>query len=616
MGEPQRTALEAVARKDGYPAFEVREQNAKGHLVRAGRRDEYVVVYYLEPLEGNEAAVGFDVAEDSVRRQALTLARDLGRPIATSLIRLLRDRGEGFLMVRPVYASGLPHGTIEERRRSLRGYVTAVVRIADLVEIPLREVRHEGIELRLYDETAPGPQRLLYVHPQSAGATITEPGAVRGAGLGMTSTFEIAGRRWTVRASPGPRYPAAHRAWQAWAVLAAGLLFTGLLGAFLLVMTGRARKVELLVDQRTAELVESHQAVQQLASIVESSSDAIIGKTLEGIIVSWNAGAERTYGYTLDEVRNRHISMLHPTDGRQEGSEIFDRIRAGDRLTNLETVNVTKEGRLIEVSLTVSPFRDAAGRVIGAATIARDITDRKALERVKDEFVGTVSHELRTPLAAIKGFVELVADGEAGPVTDTQREFLEISARNADRLTALINDLLDVNRMESSGLELREDPVDLGDVLGDVAATLRLAAEAKGLDFRAGPAELPRIIGDRDRLIQVFNNLVSNAIKYTPSGEVGIDARVREAEVEIVVHDTGIGLSPEEQAHLFTKFFRGGHRIAREAGGTGLGLVIAKAIVERHRGRIAVESEPGAGTRFRVFLPLPSRASADSSAAA
>ena len=421
--------------------------------------------------------------------------------------------------------------------------------------------------------------------------------------LGLAATYYVAGSLGLLLAtSPGDptvAHPEAGIALAWWAVLAAGLVFTGLLGVFLLVIMGRATEAEL-----------------ELASIVESSSDAIIGKTLEGTIVSWNAGAESTYGYTLEEVRNRHISMLHATDGRNGGSEIFDRVRAGNRLTNLETVNVTKDGRRIEVSLTVSPIRDAAGRVIGAATIARDVTDRKALERMKDEFVGTVSHELRTPLAAIKGFVELVADGEAGPVTATQREFLEISSRNADRLTALINDLLDVNRMEASGLELREDPVDLADVLGDVAATFRPAAEAKGLEFRADAVNLPRIIGDRDRLIQVFNNLVSNAIKYTPRGEVGIVARVWEGEVEILVWDTGIGLSPEEQAHLFTKFFRGGHRIAREAGGTGLGLVIAKAIVERHSGRIVVESDSGAGTRFRVFLPLPSRQPADSSAAA
>jgi PAS domain S-box-containing protein len=612
---PQRSAVESAARREGHAGFEVWEQNAKGEQVRAGRRDEHVVVYYIAPEQGNASALGLDVAAESARRRALTLARDLNRPIASSPIGLVQGTGRGFIVVRPVFAAGLPYETIEERRRYLVGYATAVVRIADLVQTPVRELDDADIELRLYDETAPGTQRLLYVHPRSAGATIRQPKAGQASRLGMTSAFELAGRRWIIQVAPWPRYLAAGRAWEAWAVLAAGLLFTGLLGAFLLVITGRATRVELLVAQRTADLARSNEAVLKLASIVESSSDAIIGKTLDGTIVSWNAGAEATYGYTLEEARDRHISLLHPRVAKEK-SPIFDRVRAGDRLSNLETVNITKDGRLIDVSLTVSPIRDATGQVVGVSTIARDVTERKALERMKDEFVGTVSHELRTPLAAIKGFVELVADGEAGPVTDTQREFLEISARNADRLTALINDLLDVNRMESSGLEMREDPVDLAELLGEVAATFRLAAEAKGLEFRTEPAELPRILGDRERLIQVFNNLVSNAIKYTPAGWVGISGCVREAEVEIVVHDTGIGLSSEEQAHLFTRFFRGGHRVAREAGGTGLGLVIAKAIVQRHGGRIAVESEPGTGTRFRVFLPLPSRASADSPAAA
>jgi signal transduction histidine kinase len=310
------------------------------------------------------------------------------------------------------------------------------------------------------------------------------------------------------------------------------------------------------------------------------------------------------------------VSLLHP-GGVEEThrSDIFERVRMGDRITDLETVNLTKDRRMIEVSLTVSAIRDASGRVVGASTSARDITDRKALDRMKEEFVGTVSHELRAPLSAIKGFVELVADGEAGPVADTQREFLEIVVRNTDRLTGLINDLLDVNRLAAEGLELRADALDLGEVLADVATTFRQAAESKGLEFLAPAVSLPEIVGDRERLIQVFGNLVSNAIKYTPAGTVGFRAGACEEGVEVVVYDTGIGLSLEEQARLFTKFFRGSSRVACEAGGTGLGLVIAKGFVERHRGRIDVESTSGRGTRFRVVLPDSSSQSTGRSAA-
>jgi two-component system capsular synthesis sensor histidine kinase RcsC len=189
-------------------------------------------------------------------------------------------------------------------------------------------------------------------------------------------------------------------------------------------------------------------------------------------------------------------------------------------------------------------------------------------------------------------------------LSDAQREFLQIASRNTDRLGNLINDLLDVNQIESQRLEIRSEPIDLAAVLEDVAVTFRPLAQAKGLAFRSHIDSVPVLMGDGPRLVQVFSNLVSNAIKYTPDGEVGIRARRAQSGVEVVVHDSGIGLSREEQAQLFTKFFRGRHRIVADSGGTGLGLVIAKAIVEKHGGMIEVASVPDEGTHFRVVLPV------------
>jgi signal transduction histidine kinase len=223
---------------------------------------------------------------------------------------------------------------------------------------------------------------------------------------------------------------------------------------------------------------------------------------------------------------------------------------------------------------------------------------------MKDDLVGTVSHELRTPLTAIKGFIELVADGDAGPVSEAQREFLEIASRNTDRLGNLINDLLDVNRIESQHLEIRNEPIDLAGVLRDVVATFAPLAEGKGLGFQAQIDPMPTIRGDAPRLVQVFSNLISNAIKYTPRGQIGLRARVNQEWVEVCVYDSGIGLSPDEQTRLFTKFFRGRNPVVSESGGTGLGLVIVKALVEKHHGTVEVESRPEEGTRFRVRLPL------------
>jgi PAS domain S-box-containing protein len=366
-----------------------------------------------------------------------------------------------------------------------------------------------------------------------------------------------------------------------------------------------------LVVRDITERKRADEARALLASIVESSDDAIIGGSLDGRIVSWNPGAERIYGYSAGEATGQLMSFLIPPDRADEVRQIVEAIRRGEGVENHETVRLRKDGTQIDVSLTISPIRDAAGVVTGVSSVARDISKRKAIERMKDEFIGTVSHELRTPLAAIKGHIELVLDGDAGPVTDLQRQFLGVASQNTDRLGALINDLLDVEKIAAGKIQLRADRVDLAGVLRDVAATFRLEAEQKGLAFRGEVGPLPVVVGDRDRLIQVFSNLVSNAVKYTPAGEVGISAGLAERHVEVVVYDTGIGMTPEEQRQLFTKFFRSQDTVVRDAGGTGLGLVIARGIVERHGGTITVTSEKGAGTLFRVLLPAASAANDD-----
>jgi PAS domain S-box-containing protein len=403
-------------------------------------------------------------------------------------------------------------------------------------------------------------------------------------------------------------------------------LLTGFLSAVLLARSLRAGQIvqrharsleaaNLTLQHEMDTRMRAEETMLQLAAIVESSNDAIFATTLDGRIQNWNHGAERLYGYSRHEVLGSHVSLVY---AEQKDTDLLRRISAGERVSRLETINLTKDGRKIDVSMTISPILDRMGDIVGASTIARDITDEKILDRMKSDFVGTVSHELRTPLSAIKGFLELVADGEAGPINDTQREFLDIAVRNSDRLGALINDLLDVSRIESDRLEMRSEPVDLAAVLADVGATFRHEAYSKGLVLREDVAEIPLVRGDTARLIQVFCNLVSNAIKYTPKGEVGIRAAATSNGVEVIVSDSGIGMTPEEMAQLFTKFFRGSSPVVTESRGTGLGLVIARAILEAHQAAIDVESQPGEGTRFRVLLPLdepvpPSRSATEGS---
>ncbi len=358
-----------------------------------------------------------------------------------------------------------------------------------------------------------------------------------------------------------------------------------------------------VVVQDITERKQAHETSFRLASIVESSDDAIIGWSPDLRITSWNPGAERMYGYAAEEVLGQSFPMLVPADRRNEIGDFVERLRRGEHLQGQETMWLRKDGRPIDVSLTISATRDEAGRITGFSTIARDVTERMAIERLKAEFLATVSHELRTPLSAIRGHIELVLDGDAGPVTELQRQFLDIATQSTDRLGALINDLLDMEKIEAGKMQIRQEPVDLASVLRGVVLTFRHEAERKGLGFGAEIADRLVVIGDQDRLIQVFANLVSNAIKYTARGEVGVRAARRDGRIIVVVHDTGIGISAEDRPQLFSKFFRSQDRAVRDAGGTGLGLVIAKGIVERHGGSIEVESEKGVGTRFTVSLP-------------
>ena len=394
-------------------------------------------------------------------------------------------------------------------------------------------------------------------------------------------------------------------------------LLTGLLSALLLARALRAGQIarrharslesaHLTLQLEMDTRMRAEETMLQLAAIVESSNDAIFGTTLDGLIQNWNHGAEQLYGYSRHEVLGKHVSLVHAE--QMKDADLLRRIAGGERVSRLETINLTKDGRKIDVSMTISPILNRNGEIVGASTITRDITEEKILDRMKSDFVGTVSHELRTPLSAIKGFLELVADGEAGPVNGTQREFLDIAVRNSDRLGALINDLLDMSRIESERLEMKSDPVDLAAVLAEVGATFRHEAYTRGLVLREQVAELPLVRGDKARLIQVFCNLVSNAIKYTPKGEVGFRAAPIADGVEVIVYDTGIGVTPEDRDQLFTKFFRGRNPVVTGSRGTGLGLVIAKAILQAHNATIEVESRPGEGTQFRVVLPLNGRA--------
>jgi signal transduction histidine kinase len=320
------------------------------------------------------------------------------------------------------------------------------------------------------------------------------------------------------------------------------------------------------------------------------------------------------------------FSVLVPEDRKEERQALVARAAAGEAVRRFETVRLRKGEEPVQVSVTISPILDLAGAVVGVATISQDITQRKQteaererlllelalqnerlleLDRLKDEFVALVSHELRTPLTSIRGYLELVLDGEAGDLTDDQRQFLGVVERNAHRLLALVGDLLFLAQVEAGKLSLEYGAVDLGALAAECVETGRPLAEEKEVTLTLATGPLPLLAGDRARLAQLLDNLVSNGIKFTqPGGRVDVRIRGERGQAVIEVRDTGIGIPADEQEHLFERFYRTSKATEQAIPGTGLGLAISKAIVQAHGGLIVVASEDGAGSTFRVSLPI------------
>jgi PAS domain S-box-containing protein len=262
--------------------------------------------------------------------------------------------------------------------------------------------------------------------------------------------------------------------------------------------------------------------------------------------------------------------------------------------------------RMRELEFTSVPVRSSSAENLGRLFVLRDVTHQREVERMKNEFVSLVSHELRTPLTSIKGFTDLILDGDAGEVSEEQTEYLRIIQQNADRLVALINDLLDISRIESGRIKLERRALDMGAVVQFVVATLEPQIRAKGQSLAVElPPIVPPVLADHDRMVQVVTNLLSNAYKYTPAGgSISLAAHAEEDMLRVSVTDTGVGIAAEDQPKLFTRFYRVDNSLTREVGGTGLGLAIVKSIVEMHDGRVGMSSALGQGSTFFFTVPL------------
>jgi len=356
----------------------------------------------------------------------------------------------------------------------------------------------------------------------------------------------------------------------------------------------------------------------RLAAVVESSSDAIISKSMDGRITTWNRAAESMFGYRAEEAIGHPVQMLIPGDRQDEEMRTLESLSHGEPVPAFDTQRLTKDKRLLDVSVSISPIRDRYGRLIGASKIVRDITrerqDAAALrdneaqlrlaDRRKDEFLATLSHELRNPLAPIVSTAKLLSD----PQLDA-RQLAWCSAviqRQSHHLSRLLDDLLDVSRISRSRLELHKEIVSLGSIVATAVEAVGPALQARRHRLHVDvPVALPLLLADPVRLGQVVTNLLHNAAKFTdPGGEIRLHAEARGTDLVLVVSDNGVGLRAEDLVQVFDMFAQVRSALQRSVGGLGIGLAMTKGVVELHGGTItATSAGPGGGAEFRIVLP-------------
>lgn len=350
-----------------------------------------------------------------------------------------------------------------------------------------------------------------------------------------------------------------------------------------------------------------------LAAIISSSDDTIVSKTLEGNITSWNRAAERMFGYTEAEALGKHISLIIPQERLNEETYIIDQVSRGNKVDHFQTVRVAKDGRLIPISLSVSPIIDENGQIIGASKIARDISEQvatqaekarlyeeiKALNDKKDEFIGLASHELKTPLTSIQAYLQILN----GNLSEERRkEFVQKAAQQVKKLNSLVSDLLDISKIEAG--ELRIDPAsfDLYQLTRDATELIKAANPQYQLNFNSD-VDVLVVHGDAQRIEQVILNLLTNAVRYSGnSREIDVSLSMAEGAARLAVRDRGIGIPAGQLEQIFSRFYRVGEN--KQISGLGLGLYLSKQIIDRHNGRIWAESEPGKGSVFYFTLPI------------
>ncbi len=607
----ERAEFESRAAKDGYRDFRVREQNAAGKMVPVSKRPEYFPVFYLEPLRGNESALGFDLGSNPKRLASLVKARETGSMQATASITLVQEKAkqQGFLIFAPIFKQAA--SATNSETTTLLGFSLGVFRIGDLVDSVIQQGESDlGLLLIKVSDTTDADNRVQLYDRKNL--TSVQTGDNSHWKISREITF--AGRNWTLTSEATPEFLAKHRDITHWTTLLIGIILTLLLGAYLYVVTNGGRRVKELVSSRTHQLQTSQSRMQ---AILENAVSAIITIDDKGGITMFNPAAEIMFGYSMDEVMGQNVKMLMPEPYQSEHDGYLDHHLATGKKKIIgmgrEVVGLRKDGAVFPMILAVGEAHTSdTNSFVGIIT---DITERKqseqklieakyqaeAANRHKSAFLNVMSHELRTPLTVILGYLPMLKSREKLPEPTSIVQIAEDMDITGQHLLELINDLLDISKIEAGEMTLHPEQIEVLPILAEMEKRFKQLAYDKGIELHTESEEF-KLTVDLQRLRQVLINLIGNALKFTHAGEIRITAREEPDSVIFSVADTGIGIPEHDLPNIFDAFRQVDDSSTRKAGGSGLGLAITKRLVELHGGEVKVESEYGEWTRFTFSI--------------
>ena len=502
----ERATYEEAARKDGFSEFRIVERETQGTMVPVGFREEYFPVYYVEPYEGNEAALGFDLASNPIRLEALNRSRDTGQGVSTARITLVQETEDqfGFLVFEPIYHNGLPTETVAQRRENLAGFALGVFRIADMLEHSLaRSDAHTGepgLDIQLYDRSAPPEQQLLFTTAPVNGAAGQAPSR-----LSFARTFDVAGRTWELILTSPAAGLSVWSIWQAWAALAGGLLFTGLLSAYFLGAARRAAAVERLVATRTAELsLSNQQLVTEISerqqteaalresearhrSIVDTAADGIITIDERGTIQSFNNAASRLFGYGQEEVigQNVKILMADPYHSAHDGY-LANYLRTGEAQIigiGREVTGLRKNGTTFPVQLSVSEVSREAGPIFTG--IVTDLTEiKKAEDVLRDELERAARMQIELLPSQYPAIHDFELAARVIPAREVSGDFYDWNQPDADTVDFVLCDVMGKGMPAALLMATVRSALRASAYLPSPAQVLRQVEQAIGNDLR------------------------------------------------------------------------------------------------------------------------------------